>query len=71
MITEIEKEQLDRIAYDEQDFYAEVLFLALFRRASSGEPEATKRIMALSIADTVLSVFTDINERTGDGGDDS
>lgn len=72
MITEIEKAQLDRIAEDEQDFYAEVLFLALYRdKTTEGQPDEFKQLIARNVADTVLSVFADITERTGDGGDDT
>jgi hypothetical protein len=65
MITDIEKEQLDRIREHEEDFYAELLFLAMYRpRAAPGLPTSEHTRIAREIADTVLGVYTDINART-------
>lgn len=58
MITQGEREELDRLSLQESDFYAELMFLVLCRLL----PDRPRK----EIADVVLEVYSDLAEKIED-----
>lgn len=65
MITEQEEEQLRRLEEKEQDFYAGAMFLGAMRteRYLFGQRLKSMPPVASDVADIVVGVFEDLNER--------